>query len=99
MNDSGEAQIPVLNEVVMAGDADELPPGALGIDELARVVERIAGRIDRELEGTFETMVHEAVDEALRTSLAAYQARVRVLLLRELMDQLPKRNGPAESGK
>ena len=89
MSDS-EQNIPVLDEVVLAGDADELPPGYSGIENLASLVERIAARIDRELEGKFEATVQRAVEEALRTSLASYQQQVRVLLLRELMAQLPQ---------
>lgn len=84
-----DENIPVLREVVLDGEADELPPNG-GIEDLAPIVERIAARIDRALEGKLEAMVQEAVAEALHASLATYQEQVRVLILRELMEQLPR---------
>ena len=90
MNHADDSHIPVLSEVVLAGDSEELPPHAQGLDELAPLVERIAARIDRELEDRFAATVKRAVDDALRASLADYQEQVRVMLLRELMVQLPK---------
>lgn len=89
--------IPTLNVMVDDGGDDfatraESEPLAA----LAPLVERIAARIDRQLEQDFERTVTAPLNEALAQALSSYQQQVRVVLLHELLQQLGGDTEPAD---
>ena len=97
-----QTDIPVLD--VMADVINEPGPaedgGLPNDDEVAALlplVERIAARVDRELEQEFERLVSAPVQAALTDALANYQRQVRVILLRTLLEQLGQDNQSTSS--
>lgn len=97
MDDKSESDetdtIPTLQVRVRAHPPGEDPRQAAASagerpTDLATQVEHIAARVDRALEHEFEQLVSRPLNAALQQALAGYQKQMRVVLLRELQEQL-----------